>query len=95
MNLQPKSQGYDFIERVHDDVVPAVGHQLDYVEEIVKKSDDIDQIQHQFEDNRFMDHMSDHLVTTTAGIHVHEQQSHVEHFDDDEPELPNKIDFIR
>lgn len=43
-----------------------------------------------------MDNMSDHLVTTTAGIHSHEQQQHQSPFDvddDDEPELANKIDF--
>lgn len=69
---------------------------MDFGEEIVKKTDDdLNQFQHQYDDNRFMDHMNEHLVTTTAGIHVHEQQ-HVQHYDDDEddePELANKIDF--
>lgn len=55
-------------------------------EVLVKKSDNNDDIQHPFEDNRFMDH--EHF---TAAANHFEQQN--EHYEDDEPELPNKIDF--
>lgn len=57
---------------------------------LVKKPDENDDIQHPFEDNRFMDHVDDHFVNTAAANH-YEQQN--EHFEDDEPELANKIDF--
>lgn len=63
---------------------------MDIHELLVKKPDEIDDIQHSFEDNRFMDHVNDHFVNTAAANH-YEQQN--EHFEDDEPELPNKIDF--
>lgn len=86
------SQGYDFIERVNDDA-SVDDHQMDYVEEIVKKSEDIEQ--HQFDDNRFVENLTEHLIHTTADVNVHVPQQ-LEHFvdeDDDEPELANKIDF--
>lgn len=57
---------------------------------LVKKSEENDDIQHPFEDNRFVDHVSDHFVNTAAANHFEQQN---EHFEDDEPELPNKIDF--
>lgn len=57
---------------------------------LVKKPDENDDIQRPFEDNRFMDHVDDHFVNTAAANH-YEQQN--EHFEDDEPELANKIDF--
>lgn len=67
-------------------------HQVDITETLVKKSEENDNdLPHPFEDNRFMDHVSEHHFVNTAAANHFEQQN--EHFEDDEPELPNKIDF--
>lgn len=82
-------QGYDFIEKVGDGMVTTEEHQLD-ISSLVKKPEENDNIPHPFEDNRFMDNVSDHFVSSAATNHFEQQN---EHFEDDEPELPNKIDF--
>lgn len=56
----------------------------------MKKPNENDDIQHPFEDNRFMEHAGDHFVNITATNHSEQQN---EYFEDNEPELPNKIDF--
>lgn len=81
-----RQKGYDYIERVGDGIV-TTDEQVDITE---KKSEENDDIQHAFEDNRFVDHVNDHFVNTAAANHFEQQN---EHFEDDEPELPNKIDF--
>lgn len=65
-------------------------NQGDISEGLVKKPEQDAEIPHQFEDNRFMEHVSDHFVNTVADNHFELQN---EHFEDDEPELANKIDF--
>lgn len=67
-------------------------HQMDdiSVEMLVKKPEENVNMQNPFEDNRFMDHVSDHFMNSAAANHFEQQN---EHFEDDEPELPNKIDF--
>lgn len=57
----------------------------------VKKPDENDSVQNPFEDNRFIDHhVNDHFMNSAAANYFEQQN---EHFADDEPELPNKIDF--
>lgn len=56
----------------------------------VKKPDGNDSVQNPFEDNRFIDHVNDHFMNSAAANYFEHQN---EHFTDDEPELPNKIDF--
>lgn len=85
-----KQKGYDFIEKVGDEMVSTDDHQMDISEMLVKKPEENENIAHPFEDNRFMDHVNDHFVSSAAANHFEQQN---EHFEDDEPELPNKIDF--
>lgn len=64
---------------------------MDISETIVKKPEENDDnIQHSFDDNRFVDHVNEHFVNAAAANHFEQQN---EHFEDDEPELPNKIDI--
>lgn len=85
------NQGYDFIEKVSDSTVSAKDQEIDISEELhVKKSDENDSVQNPFEDNRFIDHVNDHFMNSAAANYFEQQN---EHFADDEPELPNKIDF--
>lgn len=89
--MSVSNQGYDFIEKVDDNTVSEKDHQLDISEEMhVKKPEENDSVQNPFEDNRFIDHASDHFMNSTAASYFEQQN---EHFADDEPELPNKIDF--
>lgn len=88
--LCPKQQGYDFIEKVGDGMDSTVDHQMNISEMLVKKPEEIDINPNPFEDNRFMDNVSDHFVSSVAANHFEQQN---EHFEDDEPELPNKIDI--
>lgn len=86
-----ENQGYDFIEKVSDSTVSANDHEIDISEEMhVKKPDENDSLQNPFEDNRFIDHVNDHFMNSAAANYFEQQN---EHFADDEPELPNKIDF--
>lgn len=83
-------KGYDYIERLSDGIATTDELQVDISDTLVKNPEEIDDIQHAFEDNRFIDHVSDHFVNTGAANRSEHQN---EHFEDDEPELPNKIDF--
>lgn len=85
-------KGYDFIEKVSDSTVSANDHEIEISDEMhVKKPDENDSVQNPFEDNRFIDHVNDHFMNSASAANYFEQQN--EHFADDEPELPNKIDF--
>ncbi|XP_031630592.1 uncharacterized protein LOC116345413 [Contarinia nasturtii] len=90
--ISPMSpSGYDYIERVGDGIATTDEHQVDISETLVKKPEENDNnIQHSFDDNRFVDHVNEHFVNAAAANHFEQQN---EHFEDDEPELPNKIDF--
>lgn len=92
-----KSKGYGFIEKVSDSTVSANDQEIDISDEMhVKKPEENDSVQNPFEDNRFIDHVNDHFMNSAAAAEAvatnYFEQQH-EHFADDEPELPNKIDF--
>lgn len=77
-----------------DDAGVPDGLQTSIVDDIVKKPDDGVDFQHQpiqYEDNRFVDNMTEHFVSsTTADVNV---PTAMDNFYDDEPELRNKMDF--